>query len=47
MKKTGIAIPGFRIDKNGKLVKNEKRLDVATRLKQRSSKRVKAVKPSR
>jgi hypothetical protein len=35
-----IRIPGFRIGKNGKPVRDEKRLDVSTRLKQRASKKV-------
>jgi len=34
-----IRIPGFRV-KEGKVVRDGRRLDVATRLKQRSSKRV-------
>lgn len=35
-----ISIKGFRVDKNGRVVRDERRLDVSTRLKQRSSKRI-------
>jgi hypothetical protein len=42
-----IAIPGFRLTKAGKLVRDERRLDVSTRLKLRSSKRVRVVPRSR
>lgn len=35
-----IPIKGFRVDKHGKVVRDERRLDVSTRLKQRSSKKV-------
>jgi hypothetical protein len=37
-------IPGYRLDKNGKLVKDVRRLDVSARLKQKSSKRVRVKK---
>jgi hypothetical protein len=41
-----IRLPGFRLDRNGRLVRDAKRLDVSTRLKQASSKRVRVVPPS-
>lgn len=40
MKRAGIPIKGFHLDKKGKLVPDQKRLDVSTRLKLRGSKRV-------
>lgn len=40
MKLTGIRIPGFRLSKSGKPVRDRKRLDVSTRLRQASSKRI-------
>lgn len=44
MKKIGIPLKGFKL-KDGKLVKSDRHLDVASRIRQRSSKRVKPVKP--
>jgi hypothetical protein len=35
-----IRLPGFRLDKHGKPVRDDRRLDVSTRLKQKSSKKV-------
>ena len=35
-----VKIPGYRLDKHGKLVKDQKRLSVSARLQQRASKRV-------
>jgi hypothetical protein len=35
-----VKIPGYRLTKEGKLVKDQARLDVSTRLKQAASKRV-------
>jgi hypothetical protein len=40
-----IHLPGFRLDKHGRLVRDVKRLDVSTRLKQAGSKRVRVVPP--
>jgi hypothetical protein len=39
-----IAIPGFRIDKAGKLIPDQRRLPVSTRLRQKTSKRVRPVR---
>ena len=38
-----VAIPGFRV-KDGKVVRDQKRLDVSAQLRQRSSKRVKVAR---
>jgi hypothetical protein len=35
-----INLKGFRLTKEGKLVRDERRLDVSTRLRQRASKKV-------
>ena len=40
MKFTGIRLPSFRLDKQGRIVRDVRRLDVSTQLKQASSKRV-------
>lgn len=41
MKKTGVAIPGFKLAKDGKTpIRDEKRLDVSKRITQRKSTRV-------
>ncbi len=40
MKLTGIFIKGFRLDKSGKVVRNQARLDVSTRLRQAAGKKV-------
>jgi hypothetical protein len=46
MKLTGIRVPGMRI-KDGKLVKDERRYDVATQIKRRrGSKRVRVKRPN-
>ncbi len=37
-------VKGYRLTKDGKLVKNQKRLDVSAQLRQRGSKRVRVVK---
>jgi hypothetical protein len=39
-----IAIRGYRLDKHGRLIKSVKHLDVCTRLKQASSKKVRVVR---
>jgi hypothetical protein len=39
-----IRLPGFRIDKHGRIVKDERRLSVSQRLQQRASKRVRVVR---
>lgn len=40
-----IRILGYRLDKAGKLVKDQRRLDVSARLRQKASKRVRVVRP--
>jgi len=40
-----IRLPGFRLDKHSRLVRDVKRLDVSAQLRQRSSKRVRVVAP--
>ena len=40
MKIAGTSIKGFRLDKNGKLVPNTKRLSVSKQIAQRKSKKV-------
>jgi hypothetical protein len=39
-----VALKGFRLDKAGKIVRDQRRLDVSTRLKQAASKRVRATR---
>lgn len=39
-----IRLKGFRLDKAGKVVRDQRRLDVSTRLKQAASKRVRVVR---
>jgi hypothetical protein len=39
-----IAIPGFRIDKSGRVVRDERRLSVSERLRQRGSKRIRVAR---
>lgn len=39
-----IALKGFRINAKGQLVRDERRLDVSARLRQKSSKRIKVVR---
>ena len=39
-----IKLKGFRFDKHGKLVRDQRRLDVSTRLKQASSKRIRVAR---
>jgi len=46
VKKTGVFVPGYKINAAGKLVKSEKKLDVCTRLKRQKSKKMKW-KPAR
>ncbi len=46
MKRAGIAIRGFRI-KDGKIVRDPRRLDVSARLRERGSKKVKVARPTR
>ena len=45
MKLIGIRLPGFRLDKNGRLVCDVRRFDMSTRLKQACSKSVRVVPP--
>ncbi len=35
-----IKLPGYRLDKHGRLIKDARRLDVSARLRQRASKKV-------
>jgi hypothetical protein len=35
-----ICIPGFRLTKDGKIIKSDKHLDASARIRQRSSKKV-------
>ena len=44
MKRTGIVLKGFRLNKKGELVRDVRKLDVSTRLKQQASKRVRYTK---
>lgn len=39
-----IRIPGYKLSKSGKLVKDQSRLDVSARIRQRESKRVRVSK---
>ncbi len=39
-----IVLKGWRIDKSGQLVKDQRRLDVSTRLRMKGSKRVRVKK---
>jgi len=39
-----IRVKGFRIDRAGKVVRDQRRLDVSTRLKQAASMRVRVVR---
>lgn len=39
-----ISLKGFKLDKNGKVVRNPYRLDVSTRLRQQSSKKIRVGK---
>lgn len=41
-----VRLKGFRVDKHGRVVRDERRLDVSTRLKQRASKKVRVAKPT-
>lgn len=40
MKRTGIAIKGFKIGKGGRVVRDLKRLDVSARLRQKTSRKM-------
>jgi hypothetical protein len=44
MKQNGIKLSGFRLDKNGQLVRCQKHVDVSARLRQKASKRVRVAK---
>lgn len=44
MKRSGIPIKGYHLNKSGKLVKSTKHLDVAARARQRGSKKVRVGK---
>lgn len=47
MKLKGIPIKGFRLDRHGKPVRDERRLDVSTKLKRKANKvRVRVAKRS-
>jgi len=39
-----IRIPGFKLDKAGRPVPDERRLDVSTRLKRKAGKRVRVIR---
>ena len=39
-----IALKGFRLSKSGKLVRNERRLDVSARLRMKASKKVRVAR---
>jgi hypothetical protein len=40
MKHTGITIKGFRLSKDGKLVRDTRKLDVSARIRERASTKV-------
>ncbi len=40
-----IRVSGYRLDRAGRLVRDERRLDVSARLRQRASQRVHVVRP--
>ena len=42
-----ITLKGYRLDKSGKLVKDQRRLDASARARQRGSKKVTVVRPTR
>lgn len=44
MKQTGLRIPGYRLDKQGKLVKAPKYASVSQRLKSKGSKKVRVAR---
>jgi hypothetical protein len=44
MKLRGITIRGFRLDRHGKPVRDERRLDVSTKLKRRASRKVRVIR---
>jgi hypothetical protein len=44
MKRTGITIPGYRMDKTGKLVKSTKGMSVSRVIAQKKSKKVRVAK---
>jgi hypothetical protein len=44
VKFTGIAIPGYALDKNGKPKKSSKGMSVSQKIKQRTSKKVRPVR---
>lgn len=46
MKHSGIAIPGYRLDKHGKLIKQQTYASVSDKLKRQSSKRVRVKRKS-
>jgi hypothetical protein len=39
-----VRIPGYRLDRHGKPVRDERKLDVSTRLKRKAGKRVRVVR---
>ena len=47
MKRTGIQIKGYRVDRNGNLQKHKYRQSVSTRLREKNSKRVKVTRKLR
>jgi len=44
MKLTGIAIPGYRLDKTGRVIRDVRRLDVSARLRQKASTHVRVAR---
>jgi len=47
MKLTGITLPGFKLDKNGKPVRSGKGKSVSQKIKDRKSKRVRVARGKR
>ena len=43
MKREGIAIPGFKLDKTGKLVRSERRVAVSKKIAQGKSRKTRVV----
>jgi hypothetical protein len=40
MRRNGNAIPGYALDKHGKLIRSTKRMSVSARIRQKKSKRI-------
>jgi hypothetical protein len=47
MRRVGIALKGFTLDKNGDLVRSTKRISVSERIRRKKSKRVKPMRGKR